>query len=353
MIGIIAPYSRCEATAAAIRIADLCLSYGVQVRLMSYGRAQQPVHDYWDRNIWSTRKTIRNLDSLELQTGVTGCDQIVTMQTGTGLNLWLTTKSSRLIVVPCWHHMDRTDLRYFDKYAKVVCPSKELHTFIKHHLPVPMNAADLTWTRFDTGMSYAAADHDGDLRVGLIVNGAAIDASGMGLLRCVETLLATHETLSLELLHSRSWPASDRRCLFRLMSSFQNRLTVAPLGSTTKLNQRLHRYDWCVIPSPRSDFGSLVARSLACGVPVVCYDVAPFNELVRDEHNGRLVRCELDLSDGMEAPVAVPATKELTRVCLETFADRRAWTKVRSQDWRIDEHQAAFNTEWAKILKLI
>lgn len=348
MIGILAPYTHCEATAAAIRLAELCLSYGEEPRLMAVGPCRLPVHDYWDRHVWSTR------DANGLYLGAQDCHKFVHLWNGfiTHTMTTLVAMQARHVLVPCWQHLSVQDLHELNLFDKIVCPSQELHSYLLKHARCPLTTDSLTWTRFDAGLPFAAADHAGPLHVAMMVNGATIDVSGLGLLRMVEGLLATYTDLRIYLLHSRSWPDNDRRYIRRLRSDFAHRFQTERLDSFNRLTRRLHEFDWTVIPWPRADFGIAAARSIACGTPVVTYDVAPFNEIVRHEHNGHLVRCDITVSTGVEAPSAVPDMKALSELCFELFANRTAWNDCRRRDWKVAEHSASFSRAWADILNL-
>lgn len=361
MIGILAPYTGCEATAAAIRLADLCLSYGEQPRIIAIGPCRPPVHEYWDRYVWSTSAKAGSFvdwsptQQARLQLGAADCRLFVHISSGSNSMVFATLANfeAQHIFVPCWHHLNAADLVELFRYRQIVCPSRDLYKFLGKHAACPINADSLTWTRFDAGLPYAAAERSGPLTVGCIVNGATIDSGGFGLLRCLETLLVTHPTLNLRLLHSRSWPDNDRRCIQRLVQTFGPRCDVRRLTTLSALTRQFHELDWTLLPWPRADFGSVAARSIACGVPVVSYDVSPLNEIICNEHNGHLVRCELQLSPIVEAPSAIPDVPALTALCLELFADRKAWTACRKRTWRVDEHVSEFSTAWAKILGLI
>lgn len=347
MIGIIAPYSHCEATAAAIRIAELCLAHGEQPRLMAVGPCRMPVHSYWDQQVWSTREA----DGRYL--GAQDCDRFVHIWNGfvTHTMATLVALEAKHILVPCWQHLTAQDLYELNLFQKVVCPSKDLFDFLSKNARCAMTASTLTWTRFDSGLPYAAVERDGPLHIAVLCNGATIDASGLGVLRCIEALLVSYD-IAITLLHSRSWPENDRRNIRRLQSTYPRQFHTRRLGSFTDLNRRLPNYDWTVIPWPHADFGIAAARSLACGVPVVCYDVAPFNEIVRHEHHGHLIRCELSLSPDVEAPSAVPDTDALIKLCLELFQDRTAWHDCRRRDWKVEQHAKSFTNAWAEILGL-
>lgn len=355
MIGIVTPYARCEATAAAIRIADVCNAYGEEPRLIAVGPCALPVHPYWDRRVWSTFEAQPTVWKPRLERafyiGAQDCRLFVHLQSGPRAvaRASLVEGIAPHYLVPCWHHLAIDDIRDLSNYDFVVSPTKALHDFIGTKCE-PRNADSLTWTRFDAGLPFAKVERDGPLHVGFWVNGAAIDSGGFGILRCIETLLATHTTLRITTLYSRTWPENDRRCIRRLLTAFPGRFTAVRLDSFQVLTRLLHQLDWVVLPWPRSDFGIAVARSLACGVPVVTYDITPFNELIRHKHNGYLIGCELQLTAGTEAPAAIPNTSAMVELCQQLFADRKAWTEVRRHDWKVEQHTQTFNAAWAKIL---
>jgi glycosyltransferase involved in cell wall biosynthesis len=350
MIGIVAPYGRCEATAAAIRLADLGISLGLTVRLVAVGRHEAGIHSFWDQRVLSGKgdglyRAVRGCMAVTHFV----CDPEVRRQTQ------LVAEKARQVLVPCWHALRPADVESVALYDHVVCPSKvccdRLRT-LAFAGRRDVDSSKLTWCKWESGLPSVQRDGtvaDAVLRVCFLCDAAAIDFSGPLLLQLADDLLGLHQKVEITLLSLKSWARQDRRQIKRLASRWGHRFRHVRLAANLVEQVReLHRHDWVFVAGVRSDFGIHVTRALACGAACIAYDVEPYSELIAPGINGVLVPCEVRTGPS-QAPVAVPSFGQSLSSCAEVLADKWTLLRLQQQPWHLDEHRRRFNELWSAV----
>lgn len=348
MISILAPYGRNEVTSAAIRLADLALALGRDVRLVACGLKEKKVHPAWDDKVRSGHRE-----------GIYKCTHKAAVVVHFGLHQsWhekatlVAEKKGKQILVPGWHGLVPKDRSLMPRYDQIVCPSRTCRKLVQSDVfeNVKMSKDKLTHVRWDAGLpairreGTVVADR---IRACFFADASSIDFCGPMVVQLTNELLDAYPKLDVTVLSTKSWSRHDRHDLRAAERKWQKRLAVRRATCHTDLNKEFHSHDWVVLPSVRADFGMAASRALACGAPVICHDVAPFDEIVT-AWSGLLVPCEVR-TNAFKSPIAVPNIGNWLTTCAKAFSDTRHLFNLQTRDWQLSEAQAAFNLAWTKV----
>lgn len=349
MIVILAPYGRTEVTAAAVRLADLAMALGREVKLVACGQREQKVHPLWDSKV--------KLGSGEgIFTAAHGASHVVHFQ---GHKAWydkarLVTEGknkARHILVPNWHGLFGSDKTLISIYDQIICPNKTCYKIIQSEVfnGESVGRDKLIWTRWDAGIPPVKRDgivSGGKIKACIYCDASTIDFCAQLVLQLAEELLVVHPKLELTLMSAKSWANKDRQTMVRIKSRHRERLTIRKVSTFDNLNRTFHAHDWVVVPGVRADFAITASRALACGAAVIAHDVPPYSEVVQ-QSSGLLVPCEIR-TGAMKAPIAVPTMGNWLETCQKAFSDYKIVRGLQVRDWNLQESHRAFNGVWTK-----
>jgi len=349
MITILTPYGRNEVTMAAIRLADLGVAAGIDVKLVALGVHEQGIHPYWDKHVVSGRD---NGLYLAVRTA-SRCVWFVCDEEYHDMATLVSDKAKH-ILVPSWHHLT-LDAKGFvaGGFDTIVCPTKLCHHLVRTHIfkdKVPDDKV-LTWGRWDSGLTltpHEGLSGSGGVKLLVACDTHCIDECGLMTLRIVNQLLEQVEHSRVTLMCTKTWSKRDRGRIQGLVAVWQGRLMVLYPTSMVEQTHVMQTHDWCLIPSVRADFGLVATRAHACGLPVITYDVAPFSELITNNYNGVLVPCELG-ANWMQAPVAAPSSVQFLTTAIAALTDKTKLFRLQSGDWRLSVNRKAFADLWLTI----
>jgi len=352
MIVILAPYGRNEVTSAAIRLADLAMALGRDVRLVACGVHEKTVHPSWDdkvksglrEGIYKACLKARHVVHFESNPAWYEKASFVSVTKG---------QDAKHILVPNWHGMGPKDRFLVTKYDQIVCPSRLCKRVLHAEVFQGDKSIDkdkLTWAMWDAGIPAVRREgtvENERIKACVYCDSSAIDFCGPMVVQMCGELLLAHPKLDLTVLASKSWSRHDRRDLKTAQVKWAKRLNVSRVSGLCDLAMEFHKHDWVVLPGVRSDFGLAAAKALACGAAVICHDVEPFSEVVSKER-GLLVPCEIRNGQG-RAPMAVPSMGDWLETCAKAFTDTKLLFKLQTRDWQLSEQQAAFNLAWSTV----
>lgn len=354
MLAVYTPYGRNEVTAAALRLAEAALEAGLDVRLVATGPHEPGVHPFWDSRVWSAR----NRAAATLADGV---DQAVWFCCHPPLLdlLAATVRRRRAVsntLVPSGHSLCRGDAVTLRRFDRIVAPSRRCYRQIRDGVfggrPPPEML--FTWSRWDSGLPHTP--HDGPVgtlgrRLLLHCDSASVDECPGVVLHLVGRLLAAHADAALTVLHARSWCRKDRARIRDLVSRHGHRLTFLPQRDFQDQAALFQQHDWLLLPGVRSDFGLTAVRGLSCGLPVICHDVEPFSEQVRDGVNGALVPCEV-VEDWLGMPSALANAGNFEARCRDALLDPEVLYEFQGRDWQLGQCRKSFMSFWLNLFGL-
>lgn len=352
MITLLAPYGRNEVTSAAIRLAELVMSLGQKVRLVACGVHEKAVHPFWDERVVTGHRVDAIAKAAAKATAVVHfqCHQAWFE----AASLPRTTANAiKQILVPNWHGMAKREASLIPRYDQIVCPSRLCKQVVQAEVfqGDKLDKDRLTWCRWDAGLTPVRREgtvDDAKLKACVYADAATIDFCGPMVIELVGELLAMFPKLEVSVVSAKSWARRDRASLAQAAKKWGGRLRTVRMTGLFDLTKEFHTHDWALLPSVRADFGMAASRALACGVPVICNNVAPFDEVVWAD-NGVLVPCEVR-TGAAKAPLAVPSLANWVEACTAALRDTRKLFRLQTLDWKLAEHQAAFNNAWRHAL---
>lgn len=351
MLAVFAPYDRTEICASAIRVAELALSTGQRVRYLTADRCYRGVHPYWDSQV----RSLRRHTLVEQGRGVT---HAVWFAYGECLQAQLSYVGNnvRHFYVPSYHNMHLAEWRgaacahhvvYPTHYARQV--GAEALSLVRQDGELPRQSV-CSWAsglRPYERRPRAALDP----RVLFYCDTNSVDDCAPLVCRVVAELARRVPNSLVHLLSSKTWSRRDRKLLRDLCAVSGGRVTHAQQRGMADLLTLLMEVDWLVLPGVRANFGGVVRLANAFGVPVVCYDVDPFSEVVQDGVNGLLVPCETH-SDALGVLSAVPSAAAFANRLVQAIDDVRLYNRLRQEDWQLEQVEATFRDFWMQQLNL-
>jgi hypothetical protein len=342
-LAIFTPYRPCDVTAAALRLADLALSKGINVRVAAPGSIDRGVHPYWDPKIYSTKGN-------SLYKWARQCDQVIWFDynvnhyTRSGLVL---NKDANHWGVPMWHSIPRHATGDLWLYHRLVSPSRAIKETIVESL-FEGDARSCGWCFWDSGLntvtrtSMVKKDH---VRVYTLMDGPTIDETGPMVLELMSETLEEFSNAEYTLDCCKSWPKQARKRIKQMKKRFGKRFEVTFRNSLIRQATLLHEHDWAWLPSPRVNTSIMAARALACGTPVICYNIPPYNEIIKNCENGALIDCDTG-TNWLGAAVALPAMYRTHTLLSALFAHNSLMDKCRKTDWNLHNQVTAFERFW-------
>jgi hypothetical protein len=348
MIAVLAPYARCETTAAALRLADAAQAAGLGVRYTALGRHARGVDLFWDGRVQSGRDD-------GVYKAAYRCDAVVHFACNAALlkQTRLVAEKAPHILVPGWHAVTPADWETVRQYDLVVCPSKAFCDSLRRVVYGNEKTDKVTWAVWDAGVPPVRREGtvaDARVRACFYCDASVIDFCGPMALHCVNHLLGAVPKLDVTLLSTKSWCQSDRRELRRLRQVWpEKRLALRAAGDFRSVARHFHAHDWVVQMGVRSDFAIVTSLALSCGAVVMANDVEPHSEVLSHFHNGVLVSCEVRRTPA-GAPVAVPLSGVWLEACHRLFAGNQQLFAMQAKDWRLRDLAKSFDSAWVKLL---
>ena len=349
MIVVAAPYALTETTAAAVRLAELAESLGHAVRFVSCAVYRRGTHPLWDGRVVVGRRP-EALARLAARARV-----VVHFRCGPSWHAaGLDVRRPRQFLVVGRHGLTPQELAAADRFDRLVCPDRECYRLLADAVcggDRGEAVRRLLYCRWDAGLPPVRREgtvSDGRLRALVFCDAATVDLYGPFVLQLAHELLAGHPRLDVTLAHAAVWPRRDRRVLRRLVALWPGRLAASRLADLTAFDRAAHGHDWVVLPSVRSDFGVFAARALACGAPVVCHDLPPYNEFVTADC-GVPVRCVVRPGPAGD-PLASPDLGEWLHACAAAFRDSALLLRLQTREWWLEGRTAAFGNVWRPLL---
>lgn len=340
MIGIVAPYGRTETTAAALRLADLFEAKGLSVRYVAAGPREHNVHPAWDSRIGSA-KTFKVYNALR------GCSTVVHFVCDARIlkDAKLVAGGQHILVVP-WHSLSPATM-LLSEYDSLVCPSQACFKDLKSN----MDEAKLSVCHWSAGLPIVTrADVGPHPSMCVYCDHTVIDYCAPLLIAALTVLRRELRSPRITLLSTKSWSKKDRCVLKDLVACSEGRITSRPVGNLAEQASLFASHDWVLLPGVRANFGIMADRALACGAPVIAYDVPPINEIVFAERGGASIPCDL-YALWNQAPVAIPDLAKLISVCRAALAGTPSvLTQMRRQDWCCAKINKTFDSFWMKLI---
>lgn len=337
-IGIFAPYARNATTAAAIRVASVAQRSGWRVDYVASKVIHNDVHPAWDGKVRNSRYLVRSLKhSL--------CMVWFNTDPKAFADAWRNSGRTNHILVPSWHQLRPKDFRFVGFFDAIVSPSKHVSTCLEACLD-QTSVANMCVMPLAAGL--APVQKYGTVSAEYIhalvpVDNPTRKSHGRALLESLDFLLTTFDNVHVTVLTSTPWRELG------IMEAFRgNRIRSFCGVPFDQLIDQLGQCDVMWLPSVRSDNAFPVQDALACGVPVIAWNIPPIDAHIIDGVNGLLVDCKVR-KNWLGAKTACWNSNELFQAFAILFASPNGLRNLQSHDWEIDRREAQFQDFWRSV----
>lgn len=291
-LGIYAPYTVSETTAAAIQLASLAMSMDMRVSYLTSGDRANKVHDHWDRRVRTNPKK-------HFESWVTHSDRCV----------WFVPNRRRLeqalsirantshILVPMWHHLGEGHINWIHWYDHVACPTPEVEYRISEtsgHLEFA--TFNCLWPGNVASSPRDGLWEDGKLKFFFPVDATTQKECGYEIVSFIEMTLTNNPNAEITLVPSRSWPRDVKRKISGMLGYFRGRFNCRPGLDMSERLQAARRHDCVLYLDVKTNLGADIARYKSLGLPVVTWDAEPAGFIIENEVNGLLVPATIEAS---------------------------------------------------------
>ena len=347
MIYFYSPYRRDEITYAALRVAQTALETSNQdVFLLPPGPKTGTASAFWDNRVLSR---INTLPAIVSATSIVhfGVDlDFINMITHYRKPI---SKACTQILVPSWHSTRLeavSAIRSFFDYCVVPTASvKKSFMQCVYGKTRTKKLVELPWD-----IRVAQTKRDGhvrknSIRVCVVADADAIGNSSSFIFTALEDLLNSHSGLEFTVLHSRAFCPADRQTIKYLLKDFHTRLVFKPMPYLENIALEFHDHDWVWLPSRRANFGVFANLAIACGCPVLTWDIPPYNEIIENDITGTLVPCDTK-TNWMQAPSAIVDTSNFVKYAAMAFSQEKIFETINEKA----AQSTKFNDSWCDIL---
>ena len=344
--GIYLDYACDDMTAAALRLAGLFQRNAHQVNFLS-SRMQQFVHSLWDRQVLSCRET-------DIARWTRSSNECVWFQyDAKRFREAMATRSGRKhILVPKWHDLCQSDFDWLGIHDTIVCSSPRMEACVQQAMRETSVRCPVKFTYWSAGLRQVTKHGylHGHPRLMVAIDDFTMRKHGDSFIQALCGLLLRQPRLIVTVVAEGDWPARFHNVLFHLLCEFDERIAIK---CHLPMDQRLveiHQHDWLWVASVRGTTGFPVQDALACGVPVIAWDVEPFNELVLDGWNGHLIQTGCTESE-IGAPTAAWESAPLALELYQAFRSEEKLIFLQEQDWLLKAQEDDFRGFWRQIIE--
>lgn len=344
MIVVLAPYTKSETTAAALRVMDLALALGHDVRFVACGTQEQRVHPYWDKRIYRDHKTRVIKTAAKASTAV---HFQIHDKTFNWSNLVASIRGGKLRhVLVCTERMAQTaDMSLLENFSKIVCTTKECRVLLTKKLEKKYRRR-LVYTRWDSGLTETQREGyvtESWVKACFFCDAPTVDYCGPLALQVMDETLRRFPSLGITVASTKSWCRHDRATVCKLTKTYGSRFLTKRLQTLHEFPQICHDNDWVVLPGVRASFGIPATTAIACGAMVLANEIEPYTEIVRPMC-GLVVPCQ------KYQGVAIPELGRWLEVANHAFGDRKLLYHMQAQDSGLGEIQKEFRIVWENLL---
>jgi glycosyltransferase involved in cell wall biosynthesis len=342
--GIYLDYVRNDITAAALRLAGLLTQRFSRNTDFLTGRVQSPVHRSWDRKVLANRRNdvagwAKNNDDC-----VWFNHDAKRFRQAMSANL-----SRRHILVPKWHALRRADFSWLGIHHMIVCSSAAMLETVRKAMSarnVRCSAYHVHWSsgvRITKKHGCFVPDR---MRLMVVVDRFTLQRHCDELVATLGYLLMEVPRLQVTMTVESGWPKSVRAAAKRLLREFEDRFSVTRGMSMDRQLTAINEHDWLWMASVQGTTGFPVQEALSLGVPVIAWDVPPFNEMILNQCNGRLIPAPHTHSD-IGAPTAQWLSAAAVTSLLDALRSEEELMACQEQDWALEAKERDFKKFWA------
>lgn len=352
MISVIAPYDLSDVTLAALQVANSVIELGEDVCFLSTtGVPDYEIDTSWDAKVRSgTNSETAYAVLRKSKTCIFFGHSSLKARTD------LVAANATKILVPTWHQFTPTTLPLIASYDIVVCPSQIVAKAISTEVfdgGVPQKNPRFLRFPFDGAVTRQNRKpgllNPTFISATFLADQYVIDFCPSLLLESIRELLSSIDDLRITLVSYKAWRDCDKKRIKQLSKEYPIGFSFFRKPSQLKLEYTFSQSDWVVLPAPRANFSTVACASLACGAPVICYDISPLSSVVINGQTGILIPCEIN-SGLLGAPTALFDLGQFQKTLLQVLPDTESLFQIQSNDWYTQKTSDQVKSFWKRIL---
>lgn len=249
-----------------------------------------------------------------------------------------------------WFDISKPKLGKLKRFANIVAPERNVHRWFNDRL-ARLDIPVIPWT----SDSVAARKRYGQEDYRMIY--VPFSGQSSDPIDCVchslDVALHKYKDLRIVLSSYRSVEKAHRKAIQRLMRQHSTRVKYIHRPSRMERNSIIRMADWVLWPSVAESSGYLGSEALACGTPVIGFDVPLVSNVIKSRCNGYLLECDI-AETSMHVPVAIPSMHHLIEGLDYVLASRMLLDDVYNQEWpETMQRDTSFLNSWSHVLGVV
>jgi hypothetical protein len=353
MLTIIAPYSVCEKTFIALRLANLWRACGHDVQYLTYQRVDRNLNldSYWD-------KKVKSYLNKRAYTEIEKSQSIIYFDSAHSFNLFPSKpfEKTQNIAIVDWHTLSEEKFFKYSLFDILVFQNKLAFNFNRDIFRVAKsNVKELHCippiTEFNLSDKKSGFINYLNPHYCFYLEREAILRSGESILFVIQELLSKLNHIHISLLHTRAWPTYLRQFLKKLSKDYSKRFTYSKVENVFHIFNQFTLADWVILPQTRAESCFITSIAFAAQTPVLCFDVEPFSSFVINNFNGIRIPTELIISE-FGAPTAIFEMNKVIKIFLNNLLSENLLISLHKNQWGVREDSEYFKDDWNSVLKI-
>lgn len=316
-IGIFTPYVRNEITLAAVQLADWLYKCGMAVSIVSSGRIEKGVHQFWDKRVKKASEHAVYKWAYNATHLLWFSADVKALQQSHLVTFNNKKQKTKNIFFPNWTNWTEQDDAFLAQCDKTICLNRDMYLWLKK-----LRASEKMFMSERSHCCIVSAES-------VLIPKLAKAADSVRLLvflskhleldieptffAIFRNLLLSHANLEITFLSEKSLSSRYKLKLKQLIKAFETRVRFVYSVPYYEYSQLAKKSDWIYVANTRHSFGSIFNLFAASTSPIICQAIPPATAFIGNRVNGLLVPCSV-----MEKPYPV-ADIDLTQV--ETVLD--------------------------------
>lgn len=336
-IGFYLPYGRQETTYLGLELASFASRIGLPVTILANQLHQDGVHACWDDKVRGKRTAFTDWADR--------CTHIVWFDWDSGKLARCSHAQNTLF--GRWHNLCREDLSQLSEFHSVFFASANARKIFRDYARI----GSCKYAPWSPDVVPIARESmrimDQHVKVYIPIDKHVSLSMGPQLATVLQLVLESNIYVRFTIsFHSVVPPMV--KAFEALRDSFPRRVKILRRPDyQTHLRQYLLNH-WTFWPALRAETPWISQESLTHGVPVICFDAAPMSEVIKDNHNGKLIACELSTTS-LGVPTVKPGFKQMLDTLTDALSSPLNAFKLQGPWPEVPVHRQYFEMQWKGI----
>jgi len=342
--GISLRYHQCEATWAAIQLAELAREAGIHVRLYADDVCNRELSPYWDAHVTDGRK-------VPFDEWMMGCTRVI--WTTPPSQLCLDRVQHRGIetqLLADWELIQEEDADVVARLDSMILPHRCVAEamcrwasmidghFYPYLLPWDVQLPITKPQKFrEPEMVYMPLHDSQAAKITLMV------------FNVLHAILTHMPKVSVTLTGGARWSLKSLRAVNALRRHHGSRIQFIRKPDACRRLQLLTEADVMLWPACYENFGIIGLEAITMGVPVLAWEIPPMTEFLRHNHNAVLVPCDVQYN-WLGVPCVHPDYDAFGRAALSLLQNPQLLATIRATSRKgLQARKDQFMQMWTKL----